>query len=141
MSYNLALIHRRQGDLLSAEARIRQSGEAFASQGAVLMQTRALTTLAAMLVSMGRFDDLDEVLAQINALDIEDPAELAVMHIVRGERALVEDQPDSAYREFERAHDLMNQIDAEKHMLVTRMHVARAGLALGQGRCRRADGP
>jgi len=132
VSYNLALIHRRQGDLLSAEARIRQSGEAFASQGAVLMQTRALTTLAAMLVSMGRFDDLDEVLAQINALDIEDPAELAVMHIVRGERALVEDQPDSAYREFERAHDLMNQIDAENHMLVTRMHVARAGLALGQ---------
>lgn len=132
VSYNLALIHRRQGDLLSAETRIRQAGEAFASQGAVLMQTRALTTLGAMLVSMGRFEDLDEVLAQIEALNIEDPAELAVMHIVRGERALVQDDPERAHLEFERAHALMDQISAENHMLVTRMHIARAELALGQ---------
>jgi DNA-binding winged helix-turn-helix (wHTH) protein/tetratricopeptide (TPR) repeat protein len=132
VSYNLALIHRRQGDLLSAETRIRQAGDAFASQGAVLMQTRALTTLGAMLVSMGRFEELDQVLEQIETLAIEDPAELAVMHLVRGERALVRNDPEQAHLEFERAHALMDQISAENHMLVTRMHIARAEMALGR---------
>ncbi|MFW6341371.1 MAG: winged helix-turn-helix domain-containing protein, partial [Wenzhouxiangella sp.] len=60
VSYNLALIHRRQGDLLSAELQIRRAGEAFERQGAVLMQTRALTTLGAILVSMGRTEDVIE---------------------------------------------------------------------------------
>jgi tetratricopeptide (TPR) repeat protein len=132
VSYNLALIHRRQGDLDRAVERIRQAGAAFASQGAVLMQMRALTTEGAMLVSMGQFDELDRVLATIEGLDIEDPAELAVMHIVRGERALVRDDAETALREFTRAHDLMTQIEATNHMLVTRMNVARAELAQGQ---------
>ena len=132
VSYNLALIHRRQGDLLNAESRIRQAGEAFASQGAVLMQARALTTLGAILVSMGRFEDLEVILDQIASLEIEDPAELAVMHLVQGERALVQNDPRSARHEFQRAHELMEQIGADNHMLVTRMHVARAELALGQ---------
>jgi len=132
VSYNLALIHRRQGNLHQAIARIRQAGEAFASQGAVLMQVRALTTEGAMLVSMGEFDELDRVLAQIEALDIEDPAELAVMHIVRGELALVLEAPETAYREFTQAHSLMESIGADNHMLVTRMHVARAELAQGR---------
>jgi len=132
VSYNLALIHRRQGDLRQAVERIRQAGAAFASQGAVLMQMRALTTEGAMLVSMGQFDELDRVLATIEGLEIEDPAELAVMHIVRGERALVRDDAGTALREFTRAHDLMTQIEATSHMLVTRMNVARAELAQGQ---------
>ncbi|MBB6088084.1 tetratricopeptide repeat protein [Wenzhouxiangella marina] len=132
VSYNLALIHRRQGALEAAIERIRQAGDAFASQGAVLMQTRALTTEGAMLVSMGEFDELDRLLARIEELDIEDPAELAVMHIVRGERALVLGDPDTAHGEFTRAHALMESIGAANHMLVTRMHVARAELAMGE---------
>jgi len=132
VSYNLALIHRRQGNLGQAIVRIRQAGAAFASQGAVLMQMRALTTEGAMLVSMGQFDQLDRVLADIAGLAIEDPAELAVMHIVRGERALVQDDPDTAHREFTRAHELMEAIEASNHMLVTRKHLSRAELARGQ---------
>lgn len=131
VSYNLALIHRRQGDLLSAERRIRQSGEAFAEQGAVLMQMRALTTLGAILVGMGRFEELETVMQTIETLDIEDPAETSVAHIVRGERALIQGDPEGARNEFQRAHDLMTEISAENHMLVTEMHLARAELALG----------
>lgn len=132
VSYNLALIHRRQGDLLSAERRIRQSGEAFAEQGAVLMQMRALTTLGAILVGMGRFEELDTVMQTIETLDIEDPAEISVAHIVRGEQALIQGEPEAALRQFQRAHDLMSEINAENHMLVTEMHLARAELALGR---------
>ncbi|MEE4302987.1 MAG: tetratricopeptide repeat protein [Wenzhouxiangella sp.] len=132
VSYNLALIHRRQGELLSAERRIRQAGEAFAEQGAVLMQMRALTTLGAILVGMGRFEELEAVMQTIETLDIEDPAETAVAHIVRGEHALIEGDPEGARNEFQRAHDLMTGINAENHMLVTEMHLARADLAHGQ---------
>ena len=132
VSYNLALIHRRQGDLLDAERRIRQSADAFGSQGAVSMQTRALTTLGAILVGMGRFDEVDEVMQTLDALEIEDAAERSVIHIVRGERALISGRAEEARAEFQTAYDLMAEIGAENHLLVSRLNLARAGLALGQ---------
>jgi tetratricopeptide (TPR) repeat protein len=132
VSYNLGVLHRRRGDLLSAELRIEQAAEAFASQGATLMQTRALTTLGAILVSMGRFDELDAIMAKIDSLDIEDPAELSVVNAMLGERALLQDDPDNARTYFDNAYDLMVMIGAENHLLVSRLNLARVDLAQGQ---------
>ena len=131
VSYNLALTHRRRGDLLSAERRIGQAADAFAGQGAVLMQSRALTTLSSILVTMGRFDELDAVLDTIDGLEIQDPVELARVHTVRGDRHLVTGRLDSALAEFEAARDLLSGADADGHLLVARLNLARAGLARG----------
>jgi DNA-binding winged helix-turn-helix (wHTH) protein/tetratricopeptide (TPR) repeat protein len=131
VSYNLALIHRRQGDLLSAELQIRRAGEAFERQGAVLMQTRALTTLGAILVNMGREEDVIDVLRALDALEIEDPAEQSMIHVVRAEQALQQDEIQTARDEFQRAYDLMAQIGAENHLLVSRLNLARVDLAEG----------
>lgn len=132
VSYNLALTHRRRGDLLGAQARVEQAAEAFASQGASLMQSRALGTLGSILVSMGRYDELDAVLARFEALDIEDPVELSTFHTVRGEHALATDRIETALSEFQTAHDLVSGIESETHMLVTRLNLARAALAQGR---------
>ncbi|MEE4637342.1 MAG: hypothetical protein V2J42_01205 [Wenzhouxiangella sp.] len=132
VSYNLALLHRRQGDLLSAELQIRRAGEAFQRQGAVLMQTRALTTLGAILVSMGRTEDVAEVMQTLDALEIEDPAEQSMIHIVRAEQALQQGEIQLARAEFQSAYDLMAQIGAENHLLVSRLNLARVDLAEGQ---------
>ncbi len=132
VSYNLGVLHRRRGDLLSAEFRIEQAADAFASQGATLMQTRALTTLGAILVSMGRFDELDPVMARIEALQIEDPAEISVYHAVLGERALLLQDTATAHSQFSQAYDLMAAIGAENHLLVSRLNLARVDLAMGQ---------
>jgi len=132
VSYNLALTHRRRGDLPSAERRIEQSADAFASQGAVLMQSRALTTLSSILIDMGRFDELEEVLDTIDGLDIQDPVESAGIHAVRGDRDLVTGRTESALTEFESAHDLLSGTDAESQLLVARLNLARAALASGE---------
>lgn len=130
VSYNLALTHRRRGDLLGAEVRIKQAADAFASQGAVVMQSRALATLGSILVSMGRFGELDAVLETIDGLDIEDPVELSRIHAVRGDIALAMGQADTALVEYQTAHDLVAAAEAESHLLVTRLNLARAELAL-----------
>lgn len=132
VSYNLALVHRRRGDLLSAEFRIEQAADAFAGQGAILMQTRALTTLGAILVGMGRFDELDEVLETIDALEIEDPAELSVVNAVLGERALLQGDVEAARDYFDSAHELMAMIGAQNHLLVSRLNLGRVDLAQGR---------
>ncbi|TVR91093.1 MAG: hypothetical protein EA418_14395 [Wenzhouxiangellaceae bacterium] len=132
VSYNLGVLHRRRGDLLNAEFRIEQAAEAFGDQGAVLMQTRTLTTLGAILVSMGRFDELDAVLERIEALDIEDDAELSVYHAVIGERALLSQDLDRAREHFSAARDLMMAIGADNHLKVSRLNLARLELAEGR---------
>ncbi len=132
VSYNLGVLHRRRGDLLSAEFRIEQAADAFGSQGATLMQTRALTTLGAILVSMGRFDELDAVLARIEQLDIEDDAERSVYHAVIGERALLRQDLGQARLHFNTARDLMAAIGADNHLLVSRLNLARVDLAEGR---------
>ncbi|TVQ27256.1 MAG: hypothetical protein EA370_18070 [Wenzhouxiangella sp.] len=129
VSYNLGVLHRRRGDLLSAELRIEQAANAFASQGAVLMETRALTTLGAVMVGMGRFEELDPIIARIDALEIEDPAELSVVNAVLGERALLTADLTSARQHFESARDLMAMIGADSHLLVSRLNLARLNLA------------
>lgn len=131
VSYNLGLIHRREGDLLSAESRVRQAADAFASQGAVLMQTRALTTLGAILVGAGRLNDVDAIMAEIDGLAIEDAAELAVVHNVRGERALQLGRLDEARAEFSTGRELMESIGADNHALVSRLNLGRVALAEG----------
>nr|WP_240956386.1 winged helix-turn-helix domain-containing protein [Wenzhouxiangella sp. XN79A] len=131
VSYNLGLIHRREGDLLSAELRVRQAADAFAAQGAVLMQTRALTTLGAILVGAGRLEDVDAVLTEIDGLAIEDAAELAVVHNVRGERALQLGRVTEARAEFDAGRELMASIGADNHLLVSRLNLARVALAEG----------
>jgi len=132
VSYNLGVLHRRRGDLLSAELRIGQAADAFASQGATLMQTRTLTTLGAMLVSMGRFDELDAVLARIEQLDIEDDAELSVYHAVIAERALLSQDLGQAREHFAAAKELMAAVGANNHLLVSRLNLARVDLAEGR---------
>ena len=132
VSYNLGVLHRRRGDLLNAEFRIEQAAEAFGSQGATLMQTRALTTLGAVLISMGRIDELDPIVARIEALEIEDPAEMSVYHAVLGERALLLKDTDTARSQFSQAYDLMAAIGAENHLLVSRLNLARVDLAMGR---------
>lgn len=132
VSFNLALTHRRRGDLLSAERRIQQSADAFASQGAVLMQTRALATLSSILIDMGRFDELEAILDTIDDLDIQDPVESARVHSVRGDLALARGELESALAEFEAARDLLSGPDTENHLLVARLNLARADLARGQ---------
>ncbi len=132
VSYNLGILHRRRGDLLSAEFRIEQAADAFSSQGATLMKTRALTTLGALMVSMGRFDELDTLLSRIEALDIEDDAERSVYHAVIGERALLNDDLDLARDHFSTAAELMAAVGADNHLLVSRLNLARLDLAKGR---------
>ena len=132
VSYNLGVLHRRRGDLLNAEFRIEQAADAFGSQGATLMQTRALTTLGAILVSMGRIDELDPILARIEALEIEDPAEMSVYHAMLGERALLLNDTGTAQMQFDQAYELMAAIGADNHLLVSRLNLARVDLAEGR---------
>lgn len=132
VSYNLGILHRRRGDLLSAELRIEQAAEAFASQGAIQMQTRALTTLSAILVGMGRFEDINPLIETINQLDIDDAAELSVMHAVLGERAKLMGELETARAHFEQAEQLMASIGAASHLLVSRLNLARLELVEGR---------
>jgi len=131
VSYNLALSHRRRGELLTAERRIEQSANAFAGQGAILMQSRALATLSSILIDMGRLDEVEAVLATLNGLDIQDPVALAGIHAVRGDLALAKGEPESALAEFQTAHDLLSASDSESHLLVAKLNLARAELARG----------
>ena len=131
VSFNLALTHRRRGDLLGAERRIEQAADAFASQGAVLMQSRALATLGSILIDMGRFDELAAILDTIDGLEIQDPVESARVHAVRGDLAMAMGKPESALAEFQAAHDLLSASDSESHLLVARLNLARAELARG----------
>ncbi|MGY6553160.1 MAG: tetratricopeptide repeat protein [Wenzhouxiangella sp.] len=132
VSYNLGLLHRRRGDLSEAERRIQQAAEAFAGQGASLMKSRVLTTLGALMVSMGRYEELDPILARVDALDIEDPAELSVYHAVLGERALRSQDIPAAQAHFDQAYELMAAIGADNHLLVSRLNRARVDLARGR---------
>ncbi len=132
VSYNLGVLHRRRGDLLNAEFRIAQAADAFGSQGATLMKTRVLTTLGAIMVSMGRFDELDQVLARIEALDIEDDAELSVYHAVIGERALLSQDMATAREHFGLARELMAAVGADHHLKVSNLNLARLDVAEGR---------
>jgi tetratricopeptide (TPR) repeat protein len=68
----------------------------------------------------------------LDALEIEDPAEQSMIHIVRAEQALQQGEIQLARAEFQSAYDLMAQIGAENHLLVSRLNLARVDLAEGQ---------
>ena len=131
VSYNLGVLLRRQGELLDAELRINQAAEAFAGQGALLMQSRALTTLGRLLISMGRMDELNVLIEQLDALAIEDPTELSAIHALLGDRALAGMDTETARGHFEQAFDLLDQIGASTLLLVARLDLARVDLADG----------
>jgi len=132
VSYNLALTHQRQGQLLQAEARIRQASEAFAEQGAVMMQARSLTALANLLVDMGRDQDLIETLESIDALAIDDAGELAIAELARGRHALSTSELPEARAFFETAMTMAESANSSPAQLRARLNLARADLADGQ---------
>jgi len=131
VSYNLGVQHRRRGELDQAERRIEQAAAAFASQGATLMKARVLTTLGAMLVSSGRLAELDAVLGRVDALDIEDEAELAVYHAVIGERALAQQDLALAREHFLLSEALLGDAGSGHQLWIGKLNLARLDLAEG----------
>ena len=132
VSYNLALTHMRQGQLLQAETRIRQASDAFAEQGAVMMQARSLTTLANLMVDMGRNQELNEVLATIDALDIDSADELSIAELARGRYALSTGELSTARSHFQSALAMAESANSEPVQRRARLNLARTDLADGQ---------
>jgi len=132
VSYNLALTHQRQGQLLQAEARIRQASEAFAEQGAVMMQARSLTALANLLVDMGRDQGLIETLKSIDALALDEASELAIAELARGRHALVNSKIPEARAFFETAMTMAESANSSPAQQRARLNLARTDLADGK---------
>ncbi|AKS41212.1 winged helix-turn-helix domain-containing protein [Wenzhouxiangella marina] len=131
VSYNLGLTQRSQGRLLEAERRIRQAAEAFSSQGAAQMQMRTLTTLANLMVDMGRPNALGAVIEQTQELSVEDPDERSVVDIALGRQALMDGELAEARAHFQRALELADAADSQLGRLLARFQLARVALAEG----------
>ena len=132
VSYNLGLTHRRQGDLQKAEARIQQAADAFAEQGAVMMQMRALTSLANLLVDMGRSEALEAVFDTIDSLGLDNPDEQTTVAIARGRQALFTGELTAARTHFERALRLAEESESVSARNRARLNMARLDVARGQ---------
>ena len=134
-AYNLALVRRRLGDLIIAEQLITDAAERFASQGSVMFEARALVTRGSIMLDMGRYPECTDVLEKLRTLDIENPARLAEIETLRGQLAMVEDNPQQAGVHFERARELRES--SPEWQRVSELDLAR--VALAQGRAVQAE--
>jgi DNA-binding winged helix-turn-helix (wHTH) protein/tetratricopeptide (TPR) repeat protein len=132
VTFNLGILYRDQGDLLQAESNMRRATDAFAEQGAHQMQLRSGSTLARLLVNMGRGEDANPILEQLEAIPVEDIAGRSVIDVVRGHRALIESDIDTAIRHFEDALAKAETADSESARITAQIGRAQAELAREQ---------
>lgn len=132
VSFRLALLHRRLGELVAAERRLRQSAEASESARSGSIQARALTTLGQLLISMGRSNELGAIVETLDAVTMELPTERFRLHALIGEQALMTGRAEAARAEFQIAYDLLAESGSEQRLLDPRLDLARAALAQGQ---------
>ncbi|MEE4330058.1 MAG: tetratricopeptide repeat protein, partial [Wenzhouxiangella sp.] len=132
VTFNLGLMYRNQGDLLQAESSMQFAADSFSEQGAHQMELRSRTTLAKLLVNMGRGDEAEPVLARLMEIPVEDTAGRSVIDVVLGNRALIEGDIESADRHYREALATAERVDTDSARSFALLGLSEVALARGQ---------
>jgi len=132
VNFNLGLLYRNQGDLLQAETNMRRAAEAFGEQGAREMELRSSTSLASLLVNMGRGDEASPILDALETLPIEDVDGRSVIDVVRGNQALIDGEIDEATRHYDNALAKAEGVDSDSGRTMAQIGLAQTALAQQQ---------
>ncbi|MEN1728449.1 MAG: tetratricopeptide repeat protein, partial [Pseudomonadota bacterium] len=132
VSFNLGILYRDRGDLLQAETTIRQASDSFAEQGAHQFALRTKTSLAKLLVHMGRGEEAEAVLVALNDNPVEDVDGRSVIDIVRGDRAYFDGDYDRAYEFYSEASAKAEAVNSDAGRRMARIGLAEVALARSQ---------
>ncbi|OAB63114.1 hypothetical protein AY599_18060 [Leptolyngbya valderiana BDU 20041] len=130
--HNLGIMYRNEGDLLQAESSLRAAGESFSEQGARQMELRSWTSLAKLLVNMGRVDEARSILERIEAIPVDDEGGRSIVDVVRGNQAMIDGDVEAASRHYTEALAKAQSENTDAGLAFARIGLAEVELARGQ---------
>jgi len=130
--HNLGIMYRNEGDLLQAESSLRAAGESFSEQGARQMELRSWTSLAKLLVNMGRVDEARPILERIEAIPVDDEGGRSIVDVVRGNQAMIDGDVEAASRHYTEALAKAETENTDAGLAFARIGLAEVELARNQ---------
>ena len=130
--YNMALAHRRNGEMSSADEALAEAADLFSQVGSTPYETAVRSQLADQAMKRARLDAAADHIAAGKALSSDDAMHRARLLTAEGRLALLRHEPALARELFQQARELRAGVGADGWVMASDLDLARVQLSEGK---------